>query len=152
MAIWGAVMHLGGSNLVKIHNFGFRWLLAGPLPNLATRGLYICLCDCKCDSKWDCKCDAHELISGVFTSASVQNSHFWNSQIGLETVTLVLSSLKCSVTSSHTFMVKYKLPYLHQLHFWVTRGISVKIKPMWLFSDQCDCFKSDSFCVNFDCF
>ena len=36
-------MHLGGSNLVKIHNFGFRWFLAGPLPNLATWGLYICL-------------------------------------------------------------------------------------------------------------
>ena len=36
-------MHLEGSNLVKIHSFGFRWLLAGPLPNLATRGLYICL-------------------------------------------------------------------------------------------------------------
>ena len=28
-------MHLEGSNLVKINNFEFRWLLAGPLPNLA---------------------------------------------------------------------------------------------------------------------
>ena len=36
-------MHLGGSNLVKIHNFGFRWLLAGPLPNLATRDEFMCI-------------------------------------------------------------------------------------------------------------
>ena len=31
-------MHLEGSNLVKIHSFGFRWLLAGLLPNLAIVG------------------------------------------------------------------------------------------------------------------
>ena len=37
MAISGAVMHLEMLNLVKIHNFGFRWLLAGPLPNSATK-------------------------------------------------------------------------------------------------------------------
>ena len=35
-------MHLEGSNLVKIHSFGFRWLLAGLLPNLATGG-QLCL-------------------------------------------------------------------------------------------------------------
>ena len=31
-------MHLEGSNYVKIHNFEFRWLLAGLLPNLAMGG------------------------------------------------------------------------------------------------------------------
>ena len=36
-------MHLGGSNLVKIHNFGFRCLQAGPLPNLATRDEFMCI-------------------------------------------------------------------------------------------------------------
>ena len=36
-------MHLEGSNLVKIHNFGFRWLLAGQLPNLATRDEFMCI-------------------------------------------------------------------------------------------------------------
>ena len=36
-------MHLEGSNLVKIHNFGFWWLLAGLLPNLATRDEFMCI-------------------------------------------------------------------------------------------------------------
>ena len=43
MAISGAVIHLGGSNLVEIHNFGFRVLLAGPLQNLATRDEFMCI-------------------------------------------------------------------------------------------------------------
>ena len=72
-------MHLGGSNLLKIHNFEFWWLLAVQ----SSWNGHFCILVTKLS--WP---------PGVFTSASVQNSHFQNSHIGLKTVTLVFSSLK----------------------------------------------------------
>ena len=40
---FGVLIYLEWSNLVRINIFGFRWLLDGQLPNLATRDEFMCI-------------------------------------------------------------------------------------------------------------